>query len=69
MSELERPEPVASFTRADMLAIAVLLGGFIGMVLWFDRITPFTTSIFSTAARLSLLTIWCASSLSEFFPG
>jgi hypothetical protein len=36
MSERERPAP--TFTRADMLAIAALLGGFIGVVLWFGRV-------------------------------
>jgi hypothetical protein len=31
MSELERPASAAMITKADMLAVAVLLGGFIGM--------------------------------------
>lgn len=31
MSELERPAPAASFTKVEMLAVAVLLGGFIGV--------------------------------------
>jgi hypothetical protein len=50
MSELERPAPVASFTRADVLAIAMLLGGFIGVVLWFDRVDFYNKHFFDTGA-------------------
>jgi hypothetical protein len=38
MSGIARPALVGRFTKADMLAVAVLLGGFIGVVLWFDRV-------------------------------
>ena len=50
MSELERPAPPATFTRADMIAIAVLLGGFIGVVLWFDRVDFYHKHFFDTGA-------------------
>ena len=50
MSELERPEPVATSTRADMLAVAVLLGGFICVVLWFDRVDFYNKHFFDTGA-------------------
>jgi hypothetical protein len=50
MSELERPAPAATFTRAEMLAIAVLLGGFIGVVLWFDRVDFYNRHFFDTGA-------------------
>ena len=50
MSELERPAPAATFTRADMLAVAVLLGGFIGVVLWFDRVDFYNKHFFDTGA-------------------
>src|SRR5258708_30196958 len=50
MSELERPAPTATFTRADMLAAAVLLGGFIGVVLWFDGVDFYNRHFFDTGA-------------------
>src|SRR5580693_9403474 len=50
MSGLERPKPVATFTRADMLAIAVLIGGFIGVVLWFARVDFYNKHFFDTGA-------------------
>ena len=50
MSELERPTPAATFTRADMLAVAALLGGFIGVVLWFDRVDFYHKHFFDTGA-------------------
>ncbi len=48
MSERERPAPAATFARADMLAIAALLGSFIGVVLWFDRIDFYHKHFFDT---------------------
>jgi hypothetical protein len=50
MSELERPAIAATFTRAEMLAVAVLLGGFIGVVLWFDRVDFYNRHFFDTGA-------------------
>src|ERR1700726_4064540 len=50
MNEIERPSPVASSTRAEMLAAAVLLGGFIGVVLWFDRVDFYNKHFFDTGA-------------------
>jgi hypothetical protein len=50
MSELERPAPVAAFTRANMLAVAALLGGFIGVVLWFDKVDFYDKHFFDTGA-------------------
>jgi hypothetical protein len=50
MSELERPALAATFTRAEMLAAAVLLGGFIGVVLWFDRVDFYEKHFFDTGA-------------------
>jgi uncharacterized membrane protein len=50
MSERERPAAPATFTRADMLAIAALLGGFIGMVLWFDKVDFYHIHFFDTGA-------------------
>jgi hypothetical protein len=50
MSELDRPVPVATFTRADMLAVAVLFGGFVGVVLWFDRVDFYNKHFFDTGA-------------------
>jgi hypothetical protein len=50
MSGLERPVSAATFTRADMLAVAVLLGGFIGVVLWFDRVDFYNKHFFDTGA-------------------
>ena len=50
MSELERPAPAATFTKADILAIALLLGGFIGVVLWFDRVDFYNKHFFDTGA-------------------
>src|SRR5580704_15319332 len=47
---IERPAPVARFTKADMIAIAVLLGGFIGVVLWFDRVDFYHKHFFDTGA-------------------
>jgi hypothetical protein len=48
MSELERPAP--TFTRADVLAIAALLGGFIGVVLWFGRVDFYHKHFFDAGA-------------------
>ena len=50
MSGLERPAPAATFSKADMLAIAALLGGFIGVVLWFDRVDFYHKHFFDTGA-------------------
>jgi len=50
MSERERPAAAVTFTRADMLAIAALLGGFIGMVLWFDKVDFYHKHFFDTGA-------------------
>ncbi len=50
MSELGQPALVARFTRADMLAIAALLGGFISVVLWFDRVDFYHKHFFDTGA-------------------
>jgi hypothetical protein len=50
MSELERPVPVSRFTKADMLAVAALLGGFIAVVLWFDRVDFYHKHFFDTGA-------------------
>jgi hypothetical protein len=50
MSELERPASAATFTKAQLLAVAVLLGGFIGVVLWFDRIDFYNKHFFDTGA-------------------
>ncbi len=50
MSELEQPAPVATFTRADMLAVAALIGGFIGVVLWFDWVDFYNKHFFDTGA-------------------
>jgi len=50
MSELERRAPAATFTKADTLAVAALLGGFIGVVLWFDKIDFYHKHFFDTGA-------------------
>jgi hypothetical protein len=50
MSELQRPASAATFTKAQLLAVAVLLGGFIGVVLWFDRIDFYNKHFFDTGA-------------------
>jgi hypothetical protein len=50
MSGIERPAPVGRFTKADMLAVAALLGGFIGVVLWFDRVDFYHKHFFDTGA-------------------
>jgi hypothetical protein len=50
MSEHERPAPATTSARAGMLAAAVLLGGFIGVVLWFDRIDFYNKHFFDTGA-------------------
>jgi hypothetical protein len=50
MNEIERPSPVATFTRTEMLAIAALLGGFIGVVLWFDWVDFYNKNFFDTGA-------------------
>ena len=50
MSELNRPAIAATFTSADMLAVAVLLGGFIGVVLWFDWVDFYNKHFFDTGA-------------------
>ena len=50
MSELERPASAATITKADMLAVAVLLGGFIGVVLWFDKVDFYNKHFFDTGA-------------------
>src|SRR5580700_11577092 len=50
MIGLERPVSAATFTRTDMLAVAVLLGGFIGVALWFDRVDFYNKHFFDTGA-------------------
>ena len=50
MSELKRPAPAATFSRAEMLAVAALLGGFIGMVLWFGWVDFYNKHFFDTGA-------------------
>jgi hypothetical protein len=50
MSDLERPASAATFNRADMLAVAALIGGFIGVVLWFDRVDFYNKHFFDTGA-------------------
>src|SRR6202030_2927072 len=50
MSGIERPAPVARFTKADMLAVAALLGGFVGVVLWFDQVDFYHKHFFDTGA-------------------
>ena len=50
MSKLERPAPATTFAMADMLAVAALLGGFIGVVLWFDRVDFYNKHFFDTGA-------------------
>jgi hypothetical protein len=50
MSGLERPVSAATFTKSEMLAVAVLLGGFIGVVLWFDRVDFYNKHFFDTGA-------------------
>jgi hypothetical protein len=50
MSELRRPAPAATFSKAEMLAVAALLGGFIGMVLWFDWVDFYNKHFFDTGA-------------------
>jgi hypothetical protein len=67
MSELERPAPAATFTKADMLVVAALLGGFIGVVLWFDWVDFYNKHFFDTGAivfadnmaRIVFLGIFC----------
>jgi hypothetical protein len=48
MSALERSAPATTFTRSDMFAVAALLGGFIGVVLWFDRVDFYHKHFFDT---------------------
>jgi hypothetical protein len=48
MSELDRQAPAATFTRAEMLAVAALLVGFIGVVLWFDEVDFYNKHFFDT---------------------
>ncbi len=50
MSELKRPAPAATFSKAEMLAVAALLGGFIGMVLWFGWVDFYNKHFFDTGA-------------------
>ena len=50
MSQFERPAATARFTRADTLAVAALLGGFIGVVLWFDRVDFYHKHFFDVGA-------------------
>src|ERR1700735_540266 len=50
MSELKRPAPPATLTRAEILAVAALLGGFIGVVLWFDCVDFYNKHFFDTGA-------------------
>jgi hypothetical protein len=50
MSELKRPAPVATFSKAEMLAVAALLCGFIGVVLWFDWVDFYNKHFFDTGA-------------------
>src|SRR5580704_4783420 len=50
MSALERSAPATTFTRSDMFAVAALLGGFIGVVLWFDRVDLYNKHFFDTGA-------------------
>jgi hypothetical protein len=50
MSEFDRPALAARLTKADMLAAAVLLGGFIGVVLWFDGVDFYDQHFFDTGA-------------------
>jgi hypothetical protein len=50
MSELERPAPATTFTKAEMLAAAALLGGFIGVLLWFDGVDFYNKHFFDTGA-------------------
>jgi hypothetical protein len=50
MNELERPAPVAPSIKAEMLAAAVLLGGFIGVVLWFDWVDFYNKHFFDAGA-------------------
>jgi hypothetical protein len=50
MSEPERPAIAATLTRAEIFAAAVLLVGFIGVVLWFDRVDFYNKHFFDTGA-------------------
>ena len=50
MSEPQRPELAATFSRAEVFAVAALLGGFIGVVLWFDRVDFYYKHFFDTGA-------------------
>jgi hypothetical protein len=50
MSEFERPALAATFTRADVLAVAALLGGYVGVVLWFDRVDFYHKHFFDAGA-------------------
>jgi hypothetical protein len=50
MSEREYPAPATTFTKAEMLAAAALLGGFIGVVLWFDGVDFYNKHFFDTGA-------------------
>jgi hypothetical protein len=50
MSELERPAPAATFAGAEIFAVAALLGGFIGVVLWFDWVDFYNKHFFDTGA-------------------
>lgn len=67
MSELERPAPVATFTRVDMLGVAALIGGFIGVVAWFDWVDFYNKHFFDAGAivfadnvvRIIFLGIFC----------
>jgi hypothetical protein len=48
MSAFERSAPATTFTRSDRFAVAALLGGFIGVVLWFDRVDFYHKHFFDT---------------------
>jgi hypothetical protein len=50
MNELERRGPATTYGIAAMLAVTALLGGFIGVVLWFDRVDFYHKHFFDTGA-------------------
>jgi len=50
MSELERLTAPATFIRVQMLTIVALIGGFIGVVLWFDAVDVYHRHFFDTGA-------------------
>jgi hypothetical protein len=47
---LERAVPTPALTRAELLAACALIGGFVGVLAWFDRVDFYNRHFFDTGA-------------------